>query len=173
MAKGLLMVNTGDGKGKTTAALGQAMRALGHGKRICIIQFIKGSWTYGELLSVKRFRDLLDFHVMGRGFTFQSDNMEKDKSIALEGWNLALSAMHSDKYFMVILDELTYLMTFGLLETQTVIDAFRARNTGLHVMVTGRYAPRELIQAADLVTEMTEVKHPYTSGCQGQKGIEF
>ncbi|WP_459917279.1 cob(I)yrinic acid a,c-diamide adenosyltransferase [Desulfocicer niacini] len=173
MNKGLLMVNTGNGKGKTTAALGQTFRALGHGKKICIIQFIKGNWKYGELFSMERYMDLVDFYVMGNGFTFKSDDLEKDRTIALKGWDLAKEKLSSSDYFMVLLDELTYLMTLGFLDTDTILDGITHRRKDLHVVVTGRYAPKKLIETADLVTDMQEVKHPYQNGIMAQKGIEF
>lgn len=173
MDKGLLMVNTGNGKGKTTAALGQTFRALGHGKKICIIQFIKSDSKYGELHSMERFMDLVDFYVMGNGFTFRSNDLEKDRIVALKGWDLAKEKLLSNEYFMVLLDELTYLMTLGFLETDTILDAITHRREDLHVVVTGRYAPQKLIDTADLVTDMHEVKHPYQNGILAQKGIEF
>ena len=173
MNKGLLMVNTGDGKGKTTAALGQIFRALGHGKRICIIQFIKSNGKYGELYALKRYMDLVDFYVMGRGFTFKSDDLAKDRAIAIKGWDLAREKLLSNDYFMLILDELTYLMILGFLEIDTILDAITHRREDLHVVVTGRYAPQQLIDAADMVTDMQEIKHPYKNGIMGQKGIEF
>ena len=113
---GLIAVFTGDGKGKTTASLGLAFRALGHGHRVCIIQFIKGSWKYGELETAKQFSSLLDFHVMGRGFTWKSDDLEKDKKVALEAWSFAKEVIRGNKYSMVILDELTYLSHYKILE---------------------------------------------------------
>lgn len=167
------MVNTGNGKGKTTAALGQAFRALGHGKKICIIQFIKGNWKYGELYSMERYMDLVDFRVVGNGFTFKSDDFEKDRIMALKGWDLAREKLLSNDYFMLLLDELTYLMTLGFLETETIMDAIIHRRRDLHVVVTGRYAPKKLIESADLVTDMQEIKHPYQNGVMAQKGIEF
>ncbi|MBI9090617.1 MAG: cob(I)yrinic acid a,c-diamide adenosyltransferase [Desulfobacterium sp.] len=169
----LLIVNTGYGKGKTTAALGLAMRALGHGYKVCIIQFMKGSWEYGELFSAERFGDNLDFHVMGRGFTWQSDNMEKDRETALHAWDRAKEIISSEEYKVVILDELTYLMTFNFIDTNEAVAFLSDENRKNHVVVTGRDAPKALIDAADLVTEMKEVKHPYTSGIMAQKGIEF
>ncbi len=173
MDKGLLMVNTGNGKGKTTAALGQTFRALGHGKKICIIQFIKSDSKYGELHSMERFMDLVDFYVMGNGFTFRSNDLEKDRIVALKGWDLAKEKLLSNEYFMVLLDELTYLMTLGFIEIDTILDAISHRREDLHVVVTGRYAPQKLIEIADLVTNMHEVKHPYRNGILAQKGIEF
>ncbi len=173
MNKGLLMVNTGNGKGKTTAALGQIFRALGHGKRVCIIQFIKGDGKYGERYSLERYVDLVDFYVMGNGFTFKSDDLDRDRTIALKGWDLAKEKLLSDDYFMLLLDELTYLMTLGFLETDTIMNAITHRRRDLHVVVTGRYAPKQLIETADLVTDMQEIKHPYQNGIMAQKGIEF
>ena len=173
MDKGLLMVNTGNGKGKTTAALGQTFRALGHGKKICIIQFIKSDSKYGELHSMERFMDLVDFYVMGNGFTFRSNDLEKDRIVALKGWDLAREKLLSNEYFMVLLDELTYLMTLGFIKIDTILDAISHRREDLHVVVTGRYAPQKLIEIADLVTDMHEVKHPYRNGILAQKGIEF
>jgi cob(I)alamin adenosyltransferase len=173
MRKGLLIVKTGNGKGKTTAALGLAMRALGHGLKVCIIQFIKGSWEYGELLSAKRFEDLLEFRVMGNGFTWKSKDLEQDKTIAHEAWSYAKQQIQSEKFSLVILDELTYLMKFGFIRQAEVIDVLAKRRDGLHVVVTGRDAPQMLIDAADLVTEMFEMKHPFKQGIKAQKGIEF
>lgn len=173
MKKGLFIINTGNGKGKTTAALGQAFRALGHQLNVCIIQFIKGSWKYGELFSAERFQGLLDFHVMGRGFTFLSENLEEDKKIARQGWELARDALASDKYFMVILDEITYIMNFGFIDVNEVMECIQKRREDLHVVITGRDAPQLLIEMADMVTMMQEIKHPFSSGVKAQKGIEF
>ena len=173
MKKGLLIVNTGDGKGKTTAALGMAIRAAGHGLKICFIQFIKGSWKYGELEAVKRFEDVIDFQVMGRGFTWKSKDIEKDRLVACEGWELARKAIVSGRYHMVVLDEFTYLLTYRMVALTTVLETLAQRPEMLHVVVTGRNAPREMIDAADLVTEMRTVKHPLKSGIKAQKGVEF
>jgi cob(I)alamin adenosyltransferase len=173
MDKGLLIVNTGDGKGKTTAALGQAFRAIGHKKKVCVIQFIKGSETYGELFSLKRYKDLVDIFVTGNGFTWQSEDITKDKACAMKGWDLAKLQLNSPEYFMVILDELTYPMNFGFIDLDVTLNTIKQRREDLHVVVTGRYAPRKLIEAADLVTEMQEIKHPYKMGVIAQKGIEF
>jgi cob(I)alamin adenosyltransferase len=172
-SKGLLMVFTGNGKGKTTAALGLAFRALGHGKRVSFIQFIKGSWKYGELEAAKRFEGLLDFHVMGRGFTWKSEDLDKDIAAARKGWELAKKVIAENHHQLVVLDELTYLVTYGMLEEQEVIDVLMARDPLLHVVVTGRGAGEGLIAAADLVTEMREIKHPFAQGIKAQKGIEF
>ncbi|MDD3471732.1 MAG: cob(I)yrinic acid a,c-diamide adenosyltransferase [Syntrophaceae bacterium] len=173
MTEGLLIVNTGDGKGKTTAALGQVFRALGHGFKICVIQFIKGSWKYGELESAKKFDDQLEIHVKGRGFTWKSDDIDKDIKIAREAWEFAKTVIESNKYQMIVLDELTYLITYGMVEEADVLNALRNRPEGLHVVVTGRGASKLLIEEADLVTEMKEIKHPFRSGTKAQRGIEF
>jgi len=167
MKKGLLIVHTGDGKGKTTAALGLVMRALGHGLNVCIIQFIKGGWKYGELFSAKRFQDLLDFHVMGNGFTWASENLDDHKKAAQEAWTLAKISLETEKYRIVVLDELTYLMRYGFVREAEVVDVLSKRREDLHIVVTGRDAPQSLIDAADLVTEMVAMKHPF------KKGIEF
>ena len=173
MKKGLLCVFTGDGKGKTTSALGMAMRAAGHGMRVCFIQFIKGSWRYGEMDAVKRFDDLIDIHVMGKGFTWKSDNLDQDKALAREAWAFAREAMLSGRYDTVVLDEFTYLLLYRMVELEPCLAAFRDRPRNLHVVITGRNAPAALLSEADLVTEMQPVKHPYQEGVQAQKGVEF
>jgi cob(I)alamin adenosyltransferase len=173
MKKGLFIINTGNGKGKTTAALGQAFRALGHQLNVCIIQFIKGSWKYGELFSKDCFQGLLDFHVMGRGFTFLSENLEEDKKIARRGWEFARDVLASDKYFLVILDEITYIMNYGFIDVNEVMESIQKRRKDLHVVITGRDAPQAMMDVADMVTLMQEIKHPFKSGVKAQKGIEF
>jgi cob(I)alamin adenosyltransferase len=170
---GLLMVFTGNGKGKTTAALGLTFRALGHGHRVCFIQFIKGSWKYGELETARLFQGQLDFHVMGRGFTWKSDNLDEDIALAREGWQLAKKIISENRHQLVVLDELTYLMSYNMIEVQDILDVVVARDPGQHVVITGRGADDRLIEAADLVTEMTEIKHPFAKGIKAQKGIEF
>lgn len=173
MSQGLLIVNTGDGKGKTTAALGQVFRALGHGFRICVIQFLKGSWKYGELESARKFEGQLELHVKGRGFTWKSENIDEDIRIAREAWDFAKEKILSENYRMIVLDELTYLMTYGMADENEVVNFLKNRPPGIHVVVTGRGAPQSLIDAADLVTEMKEIKHPYVLGVNAQRGIEF
>ena len=173
MEKGLVIVNTGDGKGKTTAALGLALRAAGHGMKVCFIQFIKGSWKYGELEAVKRFQSIIDFHVMGKGFTWKSDDLEKDKATAQAGWQFAQEALISQRYDMVVLDEFTYLLTYGMIDIKPVLAALANRSASLHVVITGRGAPRALVEEADLVTEMHVVKHPLKKGVKAQRGVEF
>lgn len=173
MKKSLLMVNTGAGKGKTTAALGLAFRALGHGQRVCMIQFLKGGWTYGEKISAEKFEDLLEFHVMGRGFTWKSDDFEKDIALARRAWSLAREKIDSRAYRLVILDELTYLISYRMLAEEEVVSFLENRPDKVHILVTGRNASKGLIAAADMVTEMAAVKHHYAAGVKAQKGIEF
>lgn len=167
------MVFTGNGKGKTTAALGLTFRALGHGQKVCFIQFIKGSWKYGELDAAGRFEDLLDFHVMGRGFTWQSDDLDKDIAVARQGWEFAGKVIAENRHQLIVLDELTYLITYKMVEEQEILDVLTNRDPSMHIVVTGRGAGEMLIEAADLVTEMREIKHPYKQGIKAQKGIEF
>ena len=171
--KGLIAVFTGNGKGKTTSSLGLAFRALGHGHKVCVIQFIKGSWKYGELEAAKSFSDLLDFHVMGRGFTWKSDDLEMDKQIAQEAWEFAKSVIAENKYAMVILDELTYLPHYKMIDEQEILTVLEQKPAEQHIVITGRYASDKLIDIADLVTEMKDVKHPYQNGVKAQKGFEF
>lgn len=171
--KGLFIIYTGQGKGKTTAALGLSLRALGHGHRVSFIQFIKGSWKYGEMEAVARFADLLDFHVMGRGFTWNSDDLRKDAEAALRGWELARKVLAEGRHRLVVLDELTYLIRYKMLTEEDVLAVLDRRAPATHVVITGRGAGEGLIQAADLVTELQEVKHPYASGVKAQQGIEF
>jgi cob(I)alamin adenosyltransferase len=171
--KGLVAVFTGNGKGKTTSSLGLAFRALGHGKKVCIIQFIKGSWKYGELEAAKHFSELLDFHVMGRGFTWKSDDLEKDKEVAKDAWDFAKKVISSNEYAMVILDELTYLPHYKIIDEHDILTVLKNKPEEQHVVITGRYASDGLIEFADLVTEMQEIKHPYKNGIKAQKGFEF
>ncbi|MBN2527417.1 MAG: cob(I)yrinic acid a,c-diamide adenosyltransferase [Deltaproteobacteria bacterium] len=172
--KGLIIVNTGNGKGKTTAALGLAFRMLGHkNKKVAIVQFIKGSWKYGELESAKRFSDALEIQVMGRGFTYKSEDFSKDVAVAKEAWQRAKDVIAANEHDMVILDELTYLITLNMIPEAEIIEALMNKPEQMHVVVTGRGATEKLIDLADLVTEMKEIKHPYKSGIKAQRGVEF
>ncbi len=173
MSKGLLMVHTGNGKGKTTAALGLAFRALGQGLQVCVIQFIKGSGKYGEMTAAERFSDLLEFHVMGRGFTWKSDDPEKDRAAAREAWDTAREKIGSGDYRLVILDEMTYPLAYKMLPEDEVLDFLKHRPDGVHVVITGRNASAGLVETADMVTEMTDIKHHFRSGIKAQRGIEF
>jgi len=170
--QGLVVVNTGHGKGKTTAALGVVLRAWGRGMRVVIIQFVKTRTSnYGENRAAKKLG--IEMIPMGEGFTWLSKDIEKDKATAREAWELARRKISSGEYDVVVLDELTYPLTYGWIPVDEVIDALRQRPEGLHVIITGRDAPEELIDYADLVTEMREIKHPFQKGLKAQPGIEF
>ena len=171
--KGLLIVYTGNGKGKTTAALGLACRMLGHGRRVAVIQFIKGSWKYGELELANRYADLLAFHVMGRGFTFKSKDREADIAAAREAWTLAENIIKAGDHALVILDELTYLVRLGMVAESAIMEVLAQKPETVHVVITGRNATAAMMESADLVTEMREVRHPLKAGIKAQKGIEF
>ncbi|SDP30371.1 cob(I)yrinic acid a,c-diamide adenosyltransferase [Desulforhopalus singaporensis] len=172
-SRGLLMVFTGNGKGKTTSAIGMAVRAAGHGMKVLFLQFIKGSWQYGEMESLKKFGDTIEFHVLGGGFTWESGDPDHDIKLANDGWEKAKSAIFSNRYQMIILDEFTYLMLFGMVSREEVVSVLKNRPVNLHLVLTGRMASREIRELADLVTEMNPVKHPFENGVLAQKGVEF
>lgn len=171
--KGLLIVNTGDGKGKTTAALGVLMRAWGQNMRGVMLQFLKsktGNW--GEIRAAQRMG--VEIIPLGQGFTWTSENLEQDRALAQECWQRCREKIESDDYDIVIMDELTYALNYHWLDVEDVLATLRKRDPMLHVIITGRDAPQALIDVADLVTEMREIKHPYkTQGILAQKGIEF
>jgi len=170
--QGLVIVNTGHGKGKTTAALGVVVRAWGRGMRVVIVQFVKTRTSnYGENRAAKKLG--IEMIPLGEGFTWLSKDVEKDKAAAREAWELARQKVGSGEYDLVVLDELTYPLTYGWIPVEEVIDVLTRRPAGLHVIITGRDAPQELIDYADLVTEMREVKHPFQKGVKAQPGIEF
>ncbi|HCC55523.1 MAG TPA: cob(I)yrinic acid a,c-diamide adenosyltransferase [Desulfobulbaceae bacterium] len=171
--QGLIIINTGHGKGKTTAAFGQALRAAGQGLKVCIIQFIKGQSKTGEVLAcASAFPEQIELHLAGTGFTWQQD-METVKKAALAGWQLAREKILSDTYDLIVLDELTYLIGFDLVSEEEVISLCREKPKRLHLLITGRDASQELIEYADLVTEMQAIKHPFQRGVKARKGIEF
>ncbi len=167
------MVFTGNGKGKTTAAIGMSMRAAGHGMQVFFLQFIKGSWKYGEMESFHRFQDTIDFQVIGRGFTWKSDDMEKDRATARMAWEKAKEALFSGGYQMVVLDEFTYLLQYKMIDTHEALEILQRKPEDVHLVITGRNALPEIIEMADLVTEMHPVKHPLQAGIVAQKGVEF
>ncbi len=171
--KGLLMVHTGAGKGKTTAALGLILRAVGHGFPVGLVQFVKGGWSPGELGALARFPELVTVRVLGEGFTWVTRSRARDETAARAAWEQALTLIAEPSYRLIVLDELTIALRYGFLNAAEVVAALTARRPGLHIAVTGRNAPPELIEAADLVTEMTLVKHPYQAGIKAQQGIEF
>lgn len=173
--KGLLMVNTGDGKGKTTAALGVLIRAAGRGMNCCLIQFMKSKTDrYGEHESLETLG--VEVHTMGDGFTWDTNNPEQDIKTSENTWALCLEKMRSEEYDLLVFDELVYVLDYKFLDLDKVLDeikAVRKKQPHLHLIVTGRNAPEKLIEAADLVTEMKEIKHPFHAGIFAQQGIEF
>lgn len=175
--KGLVIVHTGEGKGKTTAALGLALRAWGDGLRVLILQFIKGSWEYGELKAIEKLSSLdggIEVRQCGLGFTRRdSANAEEHRKAAESALNEAREAIRGGKWNMVILDEINYAVKFGLIGEQDLLSLLEARPEALHLVLTGRDALTSLINSADLVTEMKLVKHPFQRGIKAQKGIEF
>jgi len=171
--KGLLIVHTGTGKGKSTAAFGLALRMLGRGKRIGVVQFIKGAWHTAERDALAKFGDQVSWHTMGEGFTWETQDIKRDIAAAERAWAKALELMAEPTFGLVILDELNIALRYEYLDLRTVVAALRQRRAGLHVVVTGRNAKRELTEAADLVTEMTLVKHHFAAGVKAQAGIEF
>ena len=171
--KGLLIVHTGKGKGKSTAAFGMVMRSIGHGFRTGIVQFVKGRWDTGERSVLGRFPDLVTFKAMGEGFTWETQDRARDIAAARAAWSEAQAMMADPSYRMVLLDELNIVLRYDYLPVAEVVAGLTARRPGLHVIVTGRNAPDDLIAAADLVTEMTLVKHPFREGVKAQAGIEF
>jgi cob(I)alamin adenosyltransferase len=169
---GRVIVNTGNGKGKTTAALGTAFRALGHGKKVCVIQFLKGQGEYGERVMAKTL-DNLDWYICGKGFVFKKENIEDDRRVAQEGFQLAKEKIESDLYDLIILDEITYLPLYNFLDVERIVDVIKNKPQRLSVIMTGRDADMKLIDIADTVSRIDPVKHAYESGIKAQKGIEF
>ncbi len=175
--KGLVIVYTGQGKGKTTAAFGIIFRALGRHMRVAVVQFIKGKWMTGERIFAESLVGapdaLLEFHVMGKGFTWESDDLSRDRRAAEEAWAKSSALITAGVHDVVILDELTYVMNYGFVRVEEILGVLRDRPPHVHVVITGRKAPQELIDAADLVTDMTVVKHPFKNGISAQEGIDF
>jgi cob(I)alamin adenosyltransferase len=171
--KGLLIVHTGTGKGKSTAAFGLALRMLGRGQRVGVVQFIKGAWHSAERDALARFGDQLVWHTMGEGFTWETQDRARDIAAAERAWAKARELIADPNLAMLILDELNIALRYEYLDLTAVVAALTARPLGLHVVVTGRNAKPELLAAADLVTEMTLVKHHFAAGVKAQPGIEF
>jgi cob(I)alamin adenosyltransferase len=171
--KGLLIVHTGPGKGKSTAAFGLALRALGRGWRVGVVQFIKGAWTTGERKAFERFGDQIVWRTMGEGFTWETQDRERDVAAATRAWAAAQEMMADPTIRLIVLDELNIALRYDYLPLGEVVASLAARRADLHVVVTGRNAKPELIAAADLVTEMALVKHHFTAGVRAQEGIEF
>jgi cob(I)alamin adenosyltransferase len=170
--RGLLLVYTGQGKGKTTAALGIVFRALGRGLRVAVVQFIKGKWKTGERLFAERLPDLT-FLVMGRGFTWNSDDLSRDREAAQQAWQQAAALIAAGEHAVVVLDELTYVLNYGFVPIADVLATLEHRPAQVHVVITGRNAPAELLDRADLVTDMQNIKHPFASGRRAQPGIDY
>jgi cob(I)alamin adenosyltransferase len=171
--KGLLIVHTGSGKGKSTAAFGLALRMLGRGRRVGVVQFIKGAWQSAERDALETFGDQLVWHTMGEGFTWDTQDLKRDIAAAERAWNKACELMADPTLALIILDELNIALRYEYLDLATVVATLGARRHDLHVVVTGRNAKPELIATADLVTDMTLVKHHFAAGVKAQAGIEF
>lgn len=172
--KGLIIVNTGNGKGKTTAALGMVLRSLGHGYKVAVIQFIKGAWEPAEKAVLSHWKDQLTFHAMGEGFTWETQNRDRDIQKANEAWETALNYIRNPDFRLVLLDEVNVAIKLGYLNVDKVLAGIAQKPSDSHVILTGRGAPAALIECADLVTEMTLVKHPFREqGVKAQPGIEF
>lgn len=172
--KGLVIVHTGPGKGKTSAALGMAVRAIGHGMRVGIVQFVKGAMATGEKVVFDRFADLAEFKPMGEGFTWDTQDRSRDIAVARDAWDEVKRMIADPRYQMVIADELNIVLRYEYLPVQEILDTLAAKPAMKHVVITGRNAPQSLIDAADLVTEMALIKHPFREqNVKAQAGIEF
>jgi cob(I)alamin adenosyltransferase len=171
--KGLLIIHTGPGKGKSTAAFGLALRMLGHGARVGVVQFIKGAWSTGERDALGVFGDRVVWHSMGEGFTWETQDLARDVAAAERGWAMAEALMADPTIALLILDELNIALRYGYLDPPRIVAALAARRPDLHVVVTGRNAKPEVLAAADLVTEMGQTKHHFAAGVKAQQGIEF
>ena len=170
--RGIILVNTGNGKGKSSAAFGMVARALGHGMRVGVVQFIKGSMSTGEEIFFRRFPEV-GYHAMGEGFTWETQDRERDIAAVNKAWQQALTFLTDPAVNLVVLDEINIALKHKYLDAQTVLAALRARPAMQHVVLTGRGALPEIIEAADTVTEMQDIKHAYRAGIQAQKGVEL
>jgi cob(I)alamin adenosyltransferase len=173
LEKGLLIVHTGKGKGKSTAALGMVMRAIGHGFKVGIVQFVKGKWETGERVVLERFADQVTINTMGEGFTWETQDRQRDIAAARAAWDQAVTLIRDPEIKMVLLDELNIVLRYDYLPLEEVLAVLRDKPEDKHVIVTGRNAKDELLEIADLVTEMTMVKHPFREGVKAQAGVEF
>jgi cob(I)alamin adenosyltransferase len=172
--KGLIIVHTGKGKGKSTAAFGMVFRMLGHGQPVAIVQFVKGKWQTGERVALERFGDLVSINTMGEGFTWETQDRQRDLAAARAAWERAKTLIKAGAHRLVLLDELNIVLRYDYLPVEEVVAFLRdEKPADVHVVVTGRNAKDELIEIADLVTEMEMVKHPFRSGVKAQQGIEF
>jgi len=172
--KGLIIVHTGKGKGKSTAAFGMVFRSLGYGLPVAVIQFVKGAWETGERFALERFGDLVSINAMGEGFTWETQDRQRDIAAARNAWETAKDLIRAGEHHLVLLDELNIVLRYDYLPLQEVLDFLATEKPPhVHVVITGRNAPDALIEIADLVTEMEMIKHPFRSGVKAQKGIEF
>jgi len=167
------MVNTGNGKGKTTAALGTALRAVGCEFKVFMVQFIKGSWDYGELRVIDRLAPFFDLKQMGEGFTWETKDPKRDAKVANKAWDFCKDLIAGNKHDLLIFDEINNAMDYGYLDVDDVVNTLKKKPEELHIILTGRDAPQAIIDIANLVTEMREIKHPFQEGVYAQKGIEF
>lgn len=171
--KGLIIVYTGEGKGKTTAALGLMFRALGRKYRVAVVQFIKGKWKTGEAMMAKELAGRVDFFSMGDGFTWVTQNYEQDVASARCAWAKCLELLVDSRYHVIIFDELNYVIRYNFLSAEEVLEGLKRKPPQTHVVITGRDAPPELIEIADLVTEMRQIKHPYQAGIKAQPAVDY
>lgn len=171
--KGLVIVNTGKGKGKSTAGFGMVFRAVGHGMKVGVVQFVKGSWDTGERWVLERFPEQVTISALGEGFTWETQDRARDIAMARDAWEQAKAMILDESYDLVLCDELNIVLRYDYLPVEEIIEVLRAKPEMKHVIITGRNAKDELIEAADLVTEMELIKHPFRSGVKAQKGIEF
>ena len=172
--KGLLMVHTGTGKGKSTAAFGLALRMIGRGRKVGVVQFIKGAWSTGEKIALESMApDMVEWHALGEGFTWETQDKERDIAACRKAWETAVAIMANPEFGLVVLDELNIALRYDYLSLDEVLAGLDARPNDLHVVVTGRNAKAPLVEAADLVTEMTLVKHHFKAGVKTQEGIEY
>lgn len=171
--RGVLVVNTGNGKGKSSSGFGMVIRAMGHDMQVGVVQFIKGAWSTGERTTFERFGDLVEWHSMGEGFTWETQDKARDIAAAAKAWEKVEAMLADPSFSLLVLDELNIALRYDYLDLGQVVAALRNRRADLHVVVTGRNAKPELIAAADLVTEMGQVKHHFAAGVKAQAGIEF
>jgi cob(I)alamin adenosyltransferase len=172
--KGLLIVHTGKGKGKSTAAFGMVFRMLGHGEKVAIVQFVKGRWQTGERVALEKFGDLVSINTMGEGFTWETQDRQRDLAAARAAWERAKALIKAGEHRLVLLDEINIVLRYDYLPIEEIVAFLRdEKPEHVHVIVTGRNAKDELIEIADLVTEMEMIKHPFRSGVKAQRGIEF
>ena len=171
--KGLIIIHTGKGKGKSTAAMGLALRAIGHEMKVGIVQFVKGVWETGERRIFEKFPQFVTIKAMGEGFSWETQDRQRDIAAARSAWQTSVEMMDDPSYQLIILDELNITLRYGNLDINEIIRVLKRKRTDLHVIITGRNAKPEMVEIADLVTEMTQIKHPFRSGVKAQKGIEF